>query len=91
MNRITLFRSMLLAGLAVPTSAYAQSEAPSSDRDAEIVVTATKRAQTLLDVPLSVAAISGEGMEAMGIRQFNDLQSSVPNLQIDQTNGNFVL
>lgn len=91
MNRTTLFRSMLLAGLAVPTSAYAQTDGPSADRDAEIVVTATKREQTLLDVPLSVAAISGEGMEAMGIRQFNDLQSSIPNLQIDQTNGNFVV
>ena len=91
MNRITLYRSILLASLTVPVSAYAQSDAPSTDRDAEIVVTATKRAQTLLDVPLSVAAVSGEAMEAMGIRQFNDLQSSVPNLQIDQTNGNFVV
>ena len=55
MNRITLFRSMLLASLAVPTSAYAQTDGASAARDSEIVVTATKREQTLLDVPLSVA------------------------------------
>lgn len=91
MNRKMLFRSLLLASLAMPTSAFAQASAAPDNRDAEIVVTATKREQTLLDVPLSVAAVTGEGMEAMGIRQFNDLQSSVPNLQIDQTNGNFVV
>lgn len=91
MNRITLFRSMLLASLALPTTAYAQSDRGATQWDSEIIVTATKRELTLLDVPLSVAAVSGEGMEAMGIRQFNDLQSSVPNLQIDQTNGNFVV
>lgn len=82
--------SALLASVALPGMAYAQSTPAPSNPD-EIVVTATRREQTLLDVPLSVAAVSGENIRQMGVQQFNDLQASVPNLQIDQTNGNFVV
>lgn len=80
--------------------ALAQDDGAQVDDDAarnavatgnDIVVTANRRPQTLLDVPLSVAVVSGQSLSQMGIRQFNDLQSGVPNLQIDQTNGNFVI
>ena len=76
--------SALLASVALPGMAYAQSTPAPSNPD-EIVVTATRREQTLLDVPLSVAAVSGENIRQMGVQQFNDLQASVPNLQIDQS------
>jgi len=57
----------------------------------EVVVTAGKREQTLQDVPISVAVVGGKQIEQAGVVLFNDLQSSVPNLQIDQTNGNFAI
>ncbi|WEK44818.1 MAG: TonB-dependent receptor [Candidatus Sphingomonas colombiensis] len=102
-NRVALLVGAALPFLAVPcapafaqdaTSAAAgnsgdQRAAPVTGND--VIVTATRRPQTLLDVPLSVAVVSGEALDNMGIRQFNDLQSGVPNLQIDQTNGNFVI
>ncbi|MFT3977991.1 MAG: TonB-dependent receptor [Sphingomonas bacterium] len=82
-------RIALLAGgavLALPSTPALAQEAGN-----DIIVTATRRPQTLLDVPLSVAVVSGADLDKMGTRQFNDLQGSVPNLQIDQTNGNFVI
>ena len=86
----------LLALSAAPAFAQEASPAPADQRAQQplgndVVVTATRRPQTLLDVPLSVAVVSGDSLNQMGIRQFNDLQSGIPNLQIDQTNGNFVI
>ena len=46
----------------------------------EIVVTSTKRAESLQQVPLSVTAISAETIEQAGIRDFADYASMVPNL-----------
>lgn len=57
----------------------------------DIIVTATKRAQTLQEVPISLAAVSGAEIAERGMRQFTDLQAGVPNLQIDQTNGNYAI
>jgi len=94
----------LLLGAALPLVAASAGTAVAQDTGAgetatqqtaatgnDIIVTATRRPQTLLDVPLSVAVVSGDSLAKMGTRQFNDLQGSVPNLQIDQTNGNFVI
>ena len=76
--------------LAMASSpAYAASEA--SAKVDEIIVTATKRAQTLQEVPISLAAVTGDTLDAQAVRQFTDLQSMVPNLQIDQTNGNYAI
>lgn len=46
----------------------------------EIVVTATKRSESLQTVPLSVAAISGASIERSGIQDFEDIAKSVPSL-----------
>ena len=62
-----------LAQLAAPL-AYAQLE--------EVVVTATKRAENPQDIPLSIEVVSGEDMRNMGITDFVELQSSVPNLNV---------
>ncbi len=90
MNGMKMLRPILLAGLVLPGTAFAQSAA-ADNRPNDIIVTATKREQTLLDVPLSVAVVGGDKMESMGITKFDDFQSSVPNLQIDQSNGNFIV
>ncbi|WP_417595175.1 TonB-dependent receptor [Parasphingorhabdus sp.] len=93
-----LFFSSALA-VAISSPAVAQdtvqdmgTETAASRSDSEtIVVTATRREQTLQEVPISVAVIGGEQIETSGILLFDDLQASVPNLQIDRTNGNFAI
>lgn len=51
----------------------------------EIVVTARKRSESLQDVPLSVAAVSGELIQQQGIKKLDDLQFKVPNFTMTET------
>ena len=61
----------------------------------EIVVTASKRAQTLLDVPIAVSVTSAETIAATHINDILDLQSIVPSLRVSQlqtsTQTNFII
>jgi len=57
------------------------SEAPS---DNVIVVTATKREQTLQETPISVSVTSGETLEQAQIRDILDLQTVAPSLRVSQ-------
>ena len=60
----------------------APTEAPTD----EIIVTATKRVQTLQDVPVSVAVTSQQTIERAQIRDLIDLASVVPSLKVVQAN-----
>ena len=46
----------------------------------EIVVTATKRATSLQDTPMSISALSGETLEKLGVNDFADFVGPVPGL-----------
>jgi iron complex outermembrane receptor protein len=67
-----------LVGLALAAPAYSQGE------DAgfleEIVVTAQKREQNIMDVPVAITAVTGAQIEASGIKDMIDLQQNVPGL-----------
>ncbi|MGB5246206.1 MAG: TonB-dependent receptor [Woeseia sp.] len=49
----------------------------------EVIVTATKRAENIQDVPVSVAAVSAEQMDKMGLMDMEDLSLLVPNFEIN--------
>ena len=51
----------------------------------EVIVTATLRAESLQDVPVSVNAVSGEKLIEAGIDKIEDLQAYVPNLTMSET------
>ncbi|NNC96465.1 MAG: TonB-dependent receptor [Gammaproteobacteria bacterium] len=61
----------------------------------EIIVTATKREQTLQEVPIAVSVTDAETIEKAQILDILDLQSVVPSLRITQlqssSNTNFVI
>ncbi len=61
----------------------------------EIVVTATKREQTLQDVPIAVSVATGETLERAAVRDLKDLQTLVPSLRVTQlqssANTNFII
>jgi outer membrane receptor protein involved in Fe transport len=72
-----VFTRKLLAtavAVALPGAALAQLE--------EVVVTATKRAESVMDIPMSVQAVSGERLEAMAISELGDLATTIPNFSI---------
>jgi iron complex outermembrane recepter protein len=62
-------------GGAGPAEATAPSEVPG-----EIVVTAQKRSERLQDVPLSIVALTTEGLAARNVRTFNDYAKFLPSL-----------
>jgi len=88
--RVSMQASVLafaLAGvLGTPALAQtqAQTQAPASDdiRVEEIIVTAQKRAESLQDVPISVAATTGDKLEAQGVKDLEGLSGYVPGVQI---------
>ncbi len=49
----------------------------------EVIVTATKRAENIQDVPVSVSAISGEQIKNLGIADMEDLSAYIPNFEIN--------
>jgi len=61
-------------------SAYA-AEADGQD----IVVTATKRSESINDVPMSINAIGGEDLKVLGVRSTDDLARVVPGFTFAQS------
>lgn len=49
----------------------------------EVMVTATKRAESIQDVPISVAAVSGDTIQELGIMDMEQLSLLIPNLEIN--------
>ena len=89
-------RGVLLCGVATaaftqPASAAAQDEdqviadsVPDEPAGNMIIVTASKREQTLQDTPIAVSVTSGEVLERAQIRDVLDLQTVVPSLRVEQ-------
>ena len=50
----------------------------------EIIVTAQKREQRLMDVPLTITAYTGQFLDDMGIEHFADLSYIVPGLAVQE-------
>src|SRR5262245_57429183 len=76
----------LAAAMAVPAWAQDQAENETTGLG-EIVVTATKRAENLQNVPLAISAINSEALQAKGVFETSDLNASMPNLQVSSPYG----
>jgi outer membrane receptor protein involved in Fe transport len=79
----------LVAGLAAThASAQGAPDVEAEDetaRGAEIVVTAQKREQVLIEVPQSISVVSGEALEQHHADSFSEYLKLVPGLQLDQS------
>ena len=81
----------LAALTAAATPAFAQDEAaaavadaPAAD-DSVITVTARRRAENLLDVPIAITAYSGEALENEGAIDISDIGDTTPNVTIESS------
>ncbi|WP_226633908.1 TonB-dependent receptor [Novosphingobium profundi] len=87
--RNTLLMSSAATVLALGgMPAHGQSGAPTVRLDEaakEIVVTAQKREQTLIDVPQSISVVSEETIEKQNITNIGDYLGNVPSLQLVQS------
>lgn len=80
---------LVAVSLMVPIAVFAQGSLE------EIVVTATKRASTLQDIPISVSVTTADTIEKAQIKDLFDLQTVVPSLRVSQLqtsrNANFII
>lgn len=98
-RNIRAMAAMLLASVSTPVLAQtgdqtsgdvSTSGAAAADVDAavgDIVVTAQRRSQSLLDVPLAISALGGEALQNKGITNSANLATAVPNLQVSSPYG----
>jgi iron complex outermembrane recepter protein len=99
--RAFLIGATILGTGMIPAAAFAQ-EAPAAEETAveedvgnEIIVTASKRAQTLQDTPIAVSVTTSESIERSQVRDLLDIQTLVPSLRVGQlqnsANTNFII
>ncbi|MFN4184875.1 MAG: TonB-dependent receptor [Hyphomonas sp.] len=86
----------LTALSAVAAPAFAQESETEDTRTMQTVtITATKREQTLQDVPIAVSVVDDTTIERAAIVDLNDLQSLIPSLRVGQlqssANTNFII
>ncbi|MCE3289667.1 MAG: TonB-dependent receptor [Caulobacter sp.] len=63
----------------VPAAAPAPAEAGGDTVD-EIIVSARRRDERLVDTPVAITAVTGAKLEAMGVTEFTDLATLVPTM-----------
>ena len=75
--KVTPLAAAVTAALAAAPVALAQDEAKSGGLE-EIIVTARKRSESVMDIPASVQAISGDTLKEMGVNGVADFARFMP-------------
>jgi len=85
--------ALAMFALAAPASAQdlgdnaAEEAALDSGDSTEIIVTARRREERLLDVPISVTAIGGEDLAKNGVQTMEQIGEEVPNVTLEVSRG----
>ena len=91
---LNLGRVVALASVGLALAAPAAAQNDNSFLE-EITVVAQKREQNIMDVPVSITAITGAQIEESGIKDMFDLQQNVPGLIVGRsqtaTTSNFAI
>ena len=76
----------IITALSMSSLASAQtSPAPKKRVIETIEVTATKRTESIQDVPVTVSALSGDALENLGVDNFQDYVEFLPNVVFQGT------
>ncbi|MCX8477879.1 MAG: TonB-dependent receptor [Sphingomonas sp.] len=98
MTRLNTARTILYAGAALTAlaaaPAFAQEQTPAAtteeaaaDDPGEITVTARRREESLIDVPISMSVVSGDTLARTGATDITALQDKTPNLTLQIARG----
>ena len=89
MTRLLLAASALAITVShfAPSPAVAQQTALAEERADDIVVTARRREESLVDVPISMTVVSGETLLQQGAPDITSLQRQTPNLTLEVARG----
>lgn len=78
---LALATSLCLASAALPVAAQDQDAPPQSAAQLDVItVTATRRAETVQEVPINITAVTGQEIQQQGLRNLADLVKTVPGL-----------
>ncbi len=84
--RASLIASALVGFTAAPV--HAQDAEPTISEDSgDIVVTARRREETLVDVPIAITALSGDQLANTGAIDITALADQVPNVTLEASRG----
>lgn len=76
--------SLAIAAAALaPISAHAQNDTDTASDDT-IIVSATRRDESVQDIPISVAAFTGEELFELGIRDFENLATGLAGVSLQE-------
>lgn len=75
-------QAVILGAALAASSSHLSAQQPVLE---EIIVTAQKREQNMMDVPVALTALSPEDLETFGVRDTADLAKISPSLTYDQT------
>ena len=76
-----------LSMIAFAPPVFAQDEGASADSSDEIIVTARRRDERLIDVPIAVTAISGDALSKVGAIDITDVANMAPNTTLENSRG----
>jgi outer membrane receptor protein involved in Fe transport len=89
--QIRLWASVAAAAIAATPALTQAQDAPAEEPDdwatGDIVVTATRRDESLSKVPLSVAAFSQEKLDEQGVRRVDDIAAITPGVTFTRGDG----
>ena len=82
----TLLLCCAASAVIMPATAFAD-QADTGASSGEIVVTATRREQSLHDTPMAVDVVTGEAVSKLNIFDAKEIQSLAPGLQLTNNDG----
>jgi outer membrane receptor protein involved in Fe transport len=89
-SRRLFWRAAPIASALLSCIPAAASAADTTEEDtglAQVVVTATKRAENMQDVPVSIQAFGTEKLEQLNVSSFDDYAKLIPSLSFQSTGG----
>lgn len=79
--------ALVFAGVLGASPVLAQQTDPGATQVEDIIVTATKREERLIDVPVAVTAVGGEQLENSGVTDIRELTGLAPSVQFQTPGG----
>jgi len=79
--KFTKLHCAVMTAIAASSSLYAEEAKKQEKAKIEVIeVTATKRTESIQEVPISVTALTGDSLEALGVDNFDEYVEFLPNV-----------
>ena len=84
--KFTKLHCAVLTAIAASSSLYAEEVKKQEKASIEVIeVTATKRAESIQEVPVTVTALTGDSLEKLGVSNFDQYVEFLPNVVFQGT------